>query len=262
SLASGRHSADRSQVPPSWDIGFDFYGRFYPWHCRFPRFFPPARRRARPGLPGKPPHNVLLLLVSSGIVPRSAPLLLITPVPTASSQFPLSYSPRPEGLAGPGAIRRVPFVRLPAARRQDATERSPTGPNPTLRIPARRRGQGMDRTIPPRFRVLVVEDEKDTADSLSLLLRLWGYDSLIAADGAAALAAVPAFGPDLVLLDLALPRLSGLETVRRLRQRPEGAGVPVLVLSGHGRDEDRRRAHEAGGDLFLLKPVDPCQLRA
>src|SRR5262245_30787913 len=120
----------------------------------------------------------------------------------------------------------------------------------------------MDRTIPPRLRVLVAEDDKDTAESLSLLLRLWGYDTRVASDGASALDAVPTFHPDLVLLDLALPRLSGLEVVRRLRQRPEGADVPVWVVSGYGRDEDRRRAHEAGGDLFLLKPFDPDQLRA
>src|SRR5262245_25513253 len=120
----------------------------------------------------------------------------------------------------------------------------------------------MDRTIPPRLRVLVVEDESDTAESLALLLRLWGYDARVASDGASALDAVPTFRPNLILLDLALPQLNGFEVTRRLRQRPEGADVPVWVVSGYGRDEDRRRAREAGADLFLLKPFDPDQLRA
>jgi DNA-binding response OmpR family regulator len=112
------------------------------------------------------------------------------------------------------------------------------------------------------LRVLVVEDERDTADSLSFLLGLWGHESLIASDGAAALDAVPSFRPDLVLLDLGLPQLSGYDVVRQLRQRPEGAGLPVWVMSGFAQESDRQRAREAGADLFLVKPADPAHLAA
>jgi signal transduction histidine kinase len=108
-------------------------------------------------------------------------------------------------------------------------------------------------------RVLVVDDNEDAAQSIAILLGLWGYEATTAYDGNAALAAAADFDPDLVLLDLGLPGLDGCEVARRLRA---GGWRGLLVaLTGYGRDEDRARAREAGFDRHLLKPVDPDALR-
>jgi CheY-like chemotaxis protein len=111
------------------------------------------------------------------------------------------------------------------------------------------------------LRVLVVDDHRDAADSLALLLRLWGHEPLVAYDGPAALAVAVARLPDVILLDIAMPRLHGYEVARRLRQLPGTRDAPIWALTGHGREEDRRRALEAGCDLHLVKPFAPEALR-
>ena len=110
--------------------------------------------------------------------------------------------------------------------------------------------------------VLVVDDDRDNADSLALLLRLSGYEAAIAYDGETALEAVRARPPQAVLLDLAMPGLSGHELARGLRAQP-GMGTALLVcVSGYGREEDRRLSREAGCDHHLLKPVETRELLA
>jgi CheY-like chemotaxis protein len=105
-----------------------------------------------------------------------------------------------------------------------------------------------------------VDDYPDTVESLSLLLRYWGHDVRVAGDGPSALEQAAAYHPDVVLLDIGLPRMSGCEVARQLRGQP-GPGRPTLIsLSGFGAEEDRRRALEAGCDQFLIKPVDPNAL--
>jgi CheY-like chemotaxis protein len=91
-----------------------------------------------------------------------------------------------------------------------------------------------------------------------MLLQHQGFDVQTAADGPSALEAVPTFRPDVVLLDLALPRIHGYEVARRLRAGPADKPPVIIALSGYG--EDRRRSAEAGIDLHLLKPADPEQL--
>jgi CheY-like chemotaxis protein len=110
-------------------------------------------------------------------------------------------------------------------------------------------------------RILVVDDNVDAADTLALLLRLMGNDVRTAPDGPAALAAAPAYRPDVVLLDLGLPRMSGYEVCRRLREGHFANGPLVVALTGYGQDEDRRRTREAGFDRHLVKPVNPDELR-
>jgi CheY-like chemotaxis protein len=109
-----------------------------------------------------------------------------------------------------------------------------------------------DRT----YRVLVVDAYPDAAETLALLVRLWGYHPAVAHDGLAALMTAAAFQPAAVLTDVVLPVLNGYEVARRLRQLPGLADVLLVALTGYAREEDRRWSHEAGFDHHLLKTVD------
>jgi CheY-like chemotaxis protein len=113
--------------------------------------------------------------------------------------------------------------------------------------------------VRPR-RVLVVDDDADTVESLALLLRLRGHEVRVAREGSAALGEARHFGPEVVFLDLGLPGMSGLEVARRMRQEPGLEGVFLVAVSGYGREEDRQRAFDAGFDAHFLKPCDPAAL--
>ncbi len=105
-------------------------------------------------------------------------------------------------------------------------------------------------------RILVVDDNRDAADSLSMLLHTGGHEVRVAYDGLEAVGAAVAFRPDVVLLDIGLPKLSGYEAARRIRDA-RGSEVLLVAVTGWGQAEDRRRAQEAGFDHHLTKPVDP-----
>ena len=111
------------------------------------------------------------------------------------------------------------------------------------------------RKVPAR-RILVVDDNVDAAKSLALLLRLTGHEVRTAHDGAAALEAARAQAPDVVLLDIGLPRMDGLEVARRMREDLGLKGVVLVALTGYGQDEDRRRSEAAGFNAHLVKPID------
>ena len=122
--------------------------------------------------------------------------------------------------------------------------------------------------VPDRFgglsrplRVLVVEDDPQAAASTALFLRLSGFEVRTAADGPTALEAATASRPDVVLLDLGLPGLDGCQVARALRAGLSGSRPLLVALTGHGREEDRRRSAEAGVDHHLVKPVEPEALR-
>src|SRR5437870_2058351 len=110
---------------------------------------------------------------------------------------------------------------------------------------------------PTKLRVLVVEDDADNAESLALLVRLWGHDVQICRTGAEALKLAPRYAPQAVLLDIGLPGMSGWEVARRIRGP---APVVLIGLSGFGMQRDRQRASEEGLDHFLIKPADPEEL--
>jgi signal transduction histidine kinase len=111
----------------------------------------------------------------------------------------------------------------------------------------------------PTRRVLVVDDNTDAAETLSMLLDLEGHETRVAHDGESALAIAAEFRPDIVFLDIGMPGMNGYETARRLREA-QGASLRIVALTGWGADDDRRRAHEAGFDRHLVKPVDPAML--
>lgn len=105
-------------------------------------------------------------------------------------------------------------------------------------------------------RILVVDDNADSADSLVMLLRLLGHEAEVARDGLEAVETALRTRPDVVLLDIGLPRLNGFEAARRIRLSPHGRGMKLIAVTGWGQDEDRNLSRSAGFDEHLVKPVD------
>jgi CheY-like chemotaxis protein len=115
--------------------------------------------------------------------------------------------------------------------------------------------------LKPR-RVLVVDDNRDAAESLGILLKLLGAEVHVAYSGAEALEALPAYRPDVAILDIGMPGMDGHEVARRIRQQPEFQKLTLIALTGWGQDRDRRQSHTAGFDYHLIKPADMDALQA
>jgi CheY-like chemotaxis protein len=152
-----------------------------------------------------------------------------------------SISAHSDGL-GHGAefTIRLPVLVAPAAEVASA-------------VPVRARRQ--------RLRMLIVDDNRDSADSMALLQELSGHQARVANNGPDALVVACEFRPEVVLLDIGLPGMDGYEVARQLRQMPELAGAFLVALTGYGSVADREKAHEAGFDEHLVKPADLNQLR-
>lgn len=110
-------------------------------------------------------------------------------------------------------------------------------------------------------RILVVDDNRDAAESMRILLKLMGADVSAAFDGLEALDVAATFRPEAVLLDIGMPKLHGYDTARRIRQEEWGKDIVLVAMTGWGREEDRQRAEEAGFDGHLVKPVQVAELR-
>jgi len=106
------------------------------------------------------------------------------------------------------------------------------------------------------LRALVVDDNRDAAESMAMLLRDLGAEAMVAPDGAHALDAFAAFRPRVVLLDIGLPGLDGYSIARQLRERAAGSPLTIVAVTGWGQEEDKARAHAAGFDHHLVKPAD------
>jgi PAS domain S-box-containing protein len=135
-------------------------------------------------------------------------------------------------------------VRLPA---ESAVAHAPTG----------------DGGVSPvlRRRVLIVDDNVDAVETMGLFLSQSGHDVRSAFDGEAALGTAREFTPDVVLLDIGMPGLSGYEIAAQLRQLPFGAGLVLIAITGWGQPGDRERAQQAGFDYHLTKPADPASIQ-
>ena len=133
-------------------------------------------------------------------------------------------------------------IRLPAAQGQKA-------PAPE------RREEGIG---PPanRCRILVVDDNEDSVDSLAMLLRLLGHEVQTASDGETAVAVAEAFRPDVAILDIGLPKVNGYDLAKQIRERPWAKNIVLVALTGWGQDAHRRRSTEAGFNHHLTKPVE------
>ncbi|MGE0161052.1 MAG: ATP-binding protein [Gemmatimonadales bacterium] len=142
---------------------------------------------------------------------------------------------------GPGRGSEF-VVRLPLG----GTRRSSDVPSAEERSPA---------SLPPR-RILVVDDNRDAAESLGTLLELLGADVCVAYSGVEALEAFSTYEPAVVLLDIGMPDMDGHEVARRIRQEPGARKVTLIALTGWGQEQDRRRSESAGFDYHLVKPAD------
>jgi CheY-like chemotaxis protein len=120
----------------------------------------------------------------------------------------------------------------------------------------------MESTVSPHpLRILAVDDHRDTAETMAMLLRLWGYEVLYVLSAAAVLREAARFCPDLMLIDLAMPEIDGYDLVRRLRQEEPFMHTPMVALTGFGDEVHRRQAFEAGFDEILLKPYPAANLK-
>lgn len=108
-----------------------------------------------------------------------------------------------------------------------------------------------------RRRVLVVDDNHDTADSLAAMLSVLGHESSVAYDGAQAIAIADDFRPDVILMDIGMPKFNGFQVAQRIRAQPWADRVVLIAITGWDQPEDRRCSREAGFDAHLTKPVDP-----
>ena len=133
---------------------------------------------------------------------------------------------------------------------------------PIVTEDAPRRSRTMERPLTPgpKRRILVVDDNQDNADSLAALLQLSGHETQVALDGEAAIGAAEQYAPDVILLDIGLPKVNGYDACRRIREHDWGQRPTIFALTGWGQEEDRRKSREAGFDGHFVKPVDHREL--
>ncbi len=115
-------------------------------------------------------------------------------------------------------------------------------------------------TTPQHFRILVVDDNHDSALSLAMMLSIMGHETRTAHDGESAVATAESFLPDVVLLDIGLPKLNGYEVAQRIRENAWGQSMFLIAVTGWGQEEDRQRSSEVGLNVHMVKPVEPAAL--
>jgi PAS domain S-box-containing protein len=150
------------------------------------------------------------------------------------------------------------ILRLPAISNARGSESTLARPDKK----ASAAGRNPPRPAPTRRRVLIVDDNADSAHGTAKILRRQGHDVQIVFDGPGALAAAQEYQPGYVLLDIGLPGMDGYEVAQRLRADETLRDATLIAVSGYGQDSDRRRSREAGFDSHLVKPVDPEELLA
>jgi PAS domain S-box-containing protein len=173
-------------------------------------------------------------------------------------------SEKSQGGLGIGLALVKRLVEMHGGRVEVTSEGAGKGSEFVVRLPvvteaSKRPDSSEDATrpVPSPLRILVVDDNRDGADSLSQMLKIMGNDTRTAYDGQAGVASAAEFRPEVVLLDIGLPKLNGYEACRHIREQSWGKNVVMIAVTGWGQDEDRRRSHDAGFDLHLVKPVEP-----
>ncbi len=116
-------------------------------------------------------------------------------------------------------------------------------------------------TASSRRKVLVVDDNLDAARTLALMVKMFDNEVRIAHDGEEAMLIAAAFLPEVILMDIGMPKVNGYDAARSMRQQKWGQNITLVALTGWGQEEDKKRAMEAGFDHHLVKPADPAELR-
>jgi PAS domain S-box-containing protein len=177
---------------------------------------------------------------------------------------------RSQGGLGIGLTLVRRLVELHGGSVEAHSEGPGTGSEFVIRLPLTRgsaqleqpsNGEGTaTETAAGKYRILAVDDNQDAVDILTRTLQLKGHEVQTAYDGIAAVDIAARYKPEVVLLDIGLPRLSGYDVARRIRQQPGGDAVTLIAITGWGQEEDRRQSEQSGFDLHLVKPVDPLAL--
>jgi signal transduction histidine kinase/CheY-like chemotaxis protein len=139
-------------------------------------------------------------------------------------------------------------VRLPVASSQTRTQIHSIGSGGTPALSS------------PKHRILIVDDNRLSSDSAAIALRLMGHEVITAYDGIEAMEVARTFRPNVVLLDIGLPKLNGYETARRIRDQSSGRGIFFIAVTGYGQEADRRRSIDAGFNYHMVKPVNFSEL--
>jgi CheY-like chemotaxis protein len=171
---------------------------------------------------------------------------------------------RSQGGLGIGLTLSKSLVELHGGTIEANSEGERKGSTFSVRLPIVEIGQGAHRDIGAMeaptskslCRILVADDNADAADSLARMLQMMGHEVRTANDGAEAIDVADAFKPDLVLLDIGMPKVNGYEACRKMKEKPWTGSTIFVALTGWGQDEDKRKSREAGFDQHLTKPVD------
>jgi signal transduction histidine kinase len=199
-----------------------------------------------------------------GIPPESMPHIfeLFTQIPSERAST--------SGGLGIGLALVRALVELHGGDINAASRGADQGSEFTVRLPlfeseevpqeAAKPTQGKGPVMQVRRNILIADDNQDALESLALMLRMEGHEVTCASDGEEALALAGQRKPEIVVLDVGMPKLDGCEVARRIRAEAWGRGAILVALTGWGQDVDRRRSREAGFDMHLVKPVDPATL--
>jgi signal transduction histidine kinase/CheY-like chemotaxis protein len=220
-----------------------------------------GRIELRAGIEG---NELVIRVIDNGIgIPADA-------LPKIFGMFSQVHSAldRAQGGLGIGLALARGLVELHGGTISAASEGPGKGAQFTIRLlltepaaaqppPARRTG---DAAVASR-RILVIDDNADARESLAMLLNIDGHQVCTAGDGEEGLRLAEEFLPEIVLLDIGMPKLNGYEVAQALRARASQRGVTLIAVTGWGQREDKRRAAEAGFDHHLVKPIDPEMLR-
>jgi PAS domain S-box-containing protein len=175
---------------------------------------------------------------------------------------------RAQGGLGIGLSLVKRLVQLHGGTVEGQSKGPGTGSKFVVRLPTAQRPAGAGRSasegaIPNESRpqrILIADDNEDAAASLAMILQMRGHETRTAKDGVDALESVARFQPDVVLLDIGMPKLNGYDTARRLRNDPAGERILLVALTGWGQESDRLRSSAAGFDAHLVKPVRVDQI--